>query len=186
MSSRMGEDKANLQFQGESLIQRSLKLLEASGSELILVSGREGYTHSVADSVPNAGPPGALYACLDYLDQQQKLDNSPLLIIPVDMPLLNPKVLINLVDSLEEEAGCQYENEIFPCVMRASTDLKAYLQALFKDGQEPGGKCSMRSILTFCQSRQIAKEGLAEQVFSNINTPEDLVLAQSEFLNHTA
>ena len=169
----MGEDKAQLQIEGESLLQRGLNLLEVVGSDLILLSGHEGKPLSVPDILPQCGPPGGLYACLEHFSNIGKLDDSPLLIIPVDMPKLNPEILQNLLDNMPDQEGCHFEGEVFPCVVRASESLLKKLQQLFSESHELGGKRSMRAILEFCNSKQISKALSTEEVFRNINTPED-------------
>jgi molybdopterin-guanine dinucleotide biosynthesis protein A len=174
-SSRMGEDKAQLQFMGESFFQRGLNLLKATGSELILVSGRAGQNGAiqVADIIPHAGPPGGLYSCLNYLSEIEKLDNSPLLIIPLDMPFLQEGVLQTLLENMPGQHACHFEGEVLPCFVRASENLYQHIQKLFKESHEPGGKRSMRAILNFCNSKVLEKKLLPAEVFKNINTLED-------------
>ena len=173
----MGEDKAYLEFDGQSLLQTGLNLLKEIDSELILVSGRDGYPESVPDIKEQCGPPGGLYACLEYLSKINKLDDSPLLIIPVDMPGLNPEMLQTLLTNIPGQEGCYFEGEIFPCVLRASKKLRDFLKQLFREGHEPGGKRSMRAVLGFCNSKQVSKEAFGKEFFSNINTPEDYAKA---------
>lgn len=173
LSSRMGEDKAYLEISGQSLLQAGLKLLEEIGSELILLSGREGYPQSVPDILERCGPPGGLYACLEYLASRGKLDDSPLLIIPVDMPKLNPEILRGLLLHIRDQEGCHFEGEIFPCVLRASKKLRDYLKHLFQESHQLGGKRSMRAVLDFCNSKQVSKGLFKDDFFRNINTPED-------------
>ncbi len=177
LSSRMGEDKACLEFAGQSLLQTGLNLLKEIDSELILLSGRDGYPESVPDILEQCGPPGGLYAGLEYLSKIDKLDDSPLLIIPVDMPGLNPKILKTLMANMPEQEGCHFEGEIFPCALRASEKLRDFLKQLFKESHELGGKRSMRAVLGFCNSKQVSKEAFGEEFFRNINTPEDYAKA---------
>lgn len=172
-SSRMGVDKAGLMLDGQSLLDRSLSLLKAVGSERILVSGREGYEDSVADILPHCGPPGGLYACLDSLAREAQLKDFPLLLIPLDMPCLDESCLKILLSHMEGATACHFEGEIFPCVLRASEPLKQHLQNLFHESPEPGGKRSMRAILEFCKARSVPKGQLPADLFKNINTPEE-------------
>jgi molybdenum cofactor guanylyltransferase len=169
----MGEDKAYLEFSGQSLLQAGLNLLKEVDSEIILLSGRDGYPESVPDILEQCGPPGGLYACLEYLSTIDKLDDSPLLIIPVDMPKLNPDILQALMVNISEQDACHFEGEIFPCVLRASVKLRDFLKQLFKESHELGGKRSMRAVLKFCNSKQVSKELFSADFFRNINTPED-------------
>lgn len=173
LSSRMGEDKAELQFEGKSLLQCGINLLETIDSELTLVSGRQGFPNSVIDIIPYLGPLGALYSCLDYLLKHEKLNNSPLLIVPVDMPLLNQDILTVLLTNLGNQDACSFEGEVFPCVVRASESLLQYIKGVFDENYELKNKRSMRAVLRFCNSKVISKSLFEERVFENINTPED-------------
>lgn len=173
LSSRMGEDKAYLEFSGQSLLQAAINLLNEIDSELILLSGKEGYPESVPDILEQCGPPGGLYSCLEYLSKIGKLDGSPLLIIPVDMPKLNPEILRALLMNITDQEGCHFEGEIFPCVLRASEKLRDFLKHLFQESHNLGGKRSMHAVLDFCGSKQVSKESFKQDFFRNINTPED-------------
>ena len=176
----MGEDKAYLEISGQSLLQAGLNLLNEIDSELILLSGKEGYPESVPDILEQCGPPGGLFACLEYLSKIGKLDGSPLLMIPVDMPKLNPEILRVLLLHIRDQEGCHFEGEIFPCVLRASKKLRNYLKHLFQESHELGGKRSMRAVLDFCNSKQVSKGLFRDDDFRNINTPEDYAKALSD------
>jgi molybdopterin-guanine dinucleotide biosynthesis protein A len=182
-SSRMGEDKAQLQIAGESFFQRGLKLLKASGSELVLVSGREAQADSISvpDIISQAGPPGGLYSCLSYLSSIGKLDDSPLLIMPLDMPFLDELVLQTLLDNMPGEGACHYAGEVLPCVVRASADLHQHLDKLFTESHELGGKRSMRAILEFCNSKILPSSLFSKTVFENINTMQDYEKSLNNF-----
>lgn len=171
----MGEDKAQLQIAGESFYRRSLNLLKSINSKLILVSGREDQSDEipVADIFPRSGPPGGVYSCLEFLREIDKLDDSPLMIIPLDMPFLHKDALMRLLNSMQEQAACHYEGEVLPCVVRASENLRQYLEELFREGHKPGGKRSMRAILNFCNSKEISKTTFKQDIFRNINTIKD-------------
>ncbi len=176
-SSRMGHDKKLMVYRGQTLLQRALELLQSSGARQIYLSGaqRGGYERAVMevpDLLPQAGPPGGIYACLHYLQEHGRLDDTPLLVMPVDMPLLQEGVLRGLIDKLDARPACHYQDEIFPCVIRASLRLHDFLAAAFAEGSERGGKRSMRSIFDFLDALELPYQG-DRRVFSNINTPED-------------
>lgn len=177
LSSRMSEDKAELKIAGESFYQRALKLLKSVHSELILVSGRESQADAipVPDIIPHAGPPGGLYSCLEYLRGMGKLDDSPLLIIPLDMPLLHKEALMVLLEGVQEQEACHFDGEVLPCVVRASENLRRHVEGLFAESYKPGGKRSMRAILNFCNSKALGKSLFSVEVFKNINTYQDYI-----------
>lgn len=175
LSSRMGQDKALLQWQGQSWLQRAINLLRQSGAELVYVSGRPDHPQGVADLVPHHGPPGAVYSLLSRLELEGQLDEGPLLLIPVDMPLLTLPTLQRLVAGAVAGRGVHYAGEMFPCVLPASPMLLAHLKLLFAGtDQSPGGKRSLRALLEFTRSVVIEANGISGAEFKNLNTPQEL------------
>lgn len=174
-SSRMGRDKALLEAAGKTLLERALDLLQRSGADRILISGKvEGYD-CIPDLMPFNGPPGGLYSTLHQIREEFGLDGSPLLLIPVDMPRLNPDVLARAVVSLGEARALHYENEVFPCVFRVTEALYAHLREIFAEGSgpEPGGRRSMKGLLAWAGAKAIPKAGIPEEVFMNVNDPKE-------------
>jgi molybdopterin-guanine dinucleotide biosynthesis protein A len=175
-SSRMGQDKALLQWQGQSWLDRAITLLQDSGADVVYVSGRRDHALGVEDLFPHHGPPGAILSLLAWLDQRGQLDGEPLLVIPVDMPLLRQSTLQRLLAASEGQA-VHYRGEIFPCVLPASKALHAHLQALFaSEDKQPGGNRSMRALLQFAGALAIEPDGIDAVEFHNVNTPQELEL----------
>ena len=65
-SSRMGQDKRFLVFQGQTLVERSLALLQNTGSDQLLISGELAGYKSIPDLLPDSGPLGGLHAALHH------------------------------------------------------------------------------------------------------------------------
>ncbi|MDR2213834.1 MAG: molybdenum cofactor guanylyltransferase [Pseudomonadales bacterium] len=173
-SSRMGEDKRLLSLHGQTLLERAEALLEAAGAEFVLFSGAQVEGRAcIADTHAGNGPPGAVLSVLEHVREHYGLDSVNLLFVPVDMPLLSEATLKLLLDASVNAAACHFENQVFPCTMKATPDLYMYLKELFTEGSELGGKRSMRGILTWLQSKVAPTEEIAELEFLNVNTPED-------------
>ena len=173
-SSRMGRNKALLQVGEETLLERARNLLKSAGAERVLISGQVPGQACIPDLLPFSGPPGGLYSTLYFIREEYGLDGTPLLLIPVDMPLLEVPVLSRLLASLTpQDQALHYEDEIFPCVFRALPGLYDYLRSLFEEGSEPGGRRSMKALFEQQNSRTIPVEGIHEQVFANTNRPEE-------------
>ena len=172
-SSRMGQDKRLLKIEGQSLLERAIALLEQCGASRILISGDVDGYDCIPDLLPDCGPLGGLHAVLHFLDKESGLDGSPLLVIPVDMPMLDSNTLKALLDSIGESEACQYENEIFPCVFRLTEKLRDHLDGLFVEGKELGGKRSMKALLASFSENPVSTERLSDQVFKNLNHPDD-------------
>lgn len=171
-SSRMGKDKAELVLGGKTLLERAVALLQEAGAELVLVGGRKG-DRAVPDLLPHCGPPGGLYSLLDHIRLHYGLDGSPLLLIPVDMPLLTVPTLERLLVASSNASCCHFENEIFPCVVKATPDLYTHLRDLFNDGTELGGSRSMHGVFSYLGAKVVDVDGISPDEFRNTNTPED-------------
>jgi molybdenum cofactor guanylyltransferase len=104
-SSRMGRDKALLEIGGQTLLERQIGLAREMGAEKIFISGRAGRDYSAfgcralrdkfAGAGPLAGIERALVACVSPL----------VLVLAVDLPKMNAKVLRELFAHCAEDLG---------------------------------------------------------------------------------
>ena len=173
LSSRMGQDKALLVLEGQSLLERAVKLLQTTGAQQVLVSGRLDHPLGIPDLLPHCGPPGAVLSLLSWLHDRSQLDGAPLLLIPVDMPLLTLPTLQRLITSAATGRGARYRDQIFPCILPASTSLHLHLQQLFSDERHLGGQRSLRSLLEFAHAVTVEDSSIAGREFRNFNTPSE-------------
>lgn len=130
LSSRMGRDKALLPWQGRPLIEHQIAVLRAAAVRDVMVSGdRPGY-RGVADPVPQAGPVGGIAgvaaACAD----------AELLIVPVDMPRLQPALLQRLANA-KTHAGCvRFAGHVLPMRLRLDHSCRRALAELLLSGEK--------------------------------------------------
>jgi molybdopterin-guanine dinucleotide biosynthesis protein A len=123
-SSRMGRDKAMLPWQGHPLIEHLIAVLQAAGVREVKVSGDRPAYHGVADPVPQAGPIGGIAGVAGTCEDGE------LLIVPVDMPRLQPALLQRLLTTAST-AGCvRYTNHMLPMRLRLDTHCRDTLHAL--------------------------------------------------------
>jgi molybdopterin-guanine dinucleotide biosynthesis protein A len=123
-SSRMGRDKAMLPWQGHPLIEHLIAVLHAAGVREVKVSGDRPAYHGVTDSVPQAGPIGGIAGIAG------SCEDSELLIVPVDMPRLQPALLQRLLTTAST-AGCvRYADHMLPMRLRLDTHCRNALHAL--------------------------------------------------------
>jgi molybdopterin-guanine dinucleotide biosynthesis protein A len=102
-SSRMGQDKAWLLYQGKPFIQHAIDALTPHCSQLFISSKDASYgslgVKQIPDLLPGLGPAGALLSCLSAVE------NDLLMVVPCDLPLVTHSVLNHLVaDSNEFDA----------------------------------------------------------------------------------
>lgn len=150
-SSRMGENKAFLDFHGTPLIDHMIGVLKEAQIKDIYISGNyEGY-ECIPDSAPFSGPAAAIRDVLDRLSGYEGV-----LLVPVDMPFLTQDILQELLSS---KNGAHYEGWPLPL----------YLPTAATRGQGAAIKTMLSAmdvtVLLLPQDRQ--------EHFANINTPED-------------
>lgn len=149
-SSRMGRDKALLEFKGRPLIRHMMNILCDVGLKDIFISGSfEGYS-CVEDESPSAGPVQGIRSIL-----KKKPDYKGYLFVPVDMPLLTDKALYLL---LEQEQGGYF----------IGWPLPAYLTPPFVS-------CQSTSVHGFHEAQGIYPVDLPpdlERIMKNANTPQ--------------
>ncbi|MEY2161212.1 molybdenum cofactor guanylyltransferase [Rhodanobacter sp. FW106-PBR-LB-2-11] len=130
-STRMGRDKALLDWHGRPLLERQLEALRASGVDELRVSGdRPGY-RGVADAQPGLGPLGGLASIAGSL-----VGDADLLVIPVDMPLLGAALLRRLRTEQPQARGLRCAGHVLPMRLRLDAASRALLAALLQE-REP-------------------------------------------------
>jgi molybdopterin-guanine dinucleotide biosynthesis protein A len=126
-SSRMGRNKAFLEFKGRPLIQHMMDILRDLGLRDIYVSGSiEGYS-CIDDESPFAGPAQGIRSVL-----QKKPDYKGYLFIPVDMPFLKPEILQELISQNDGGYFIGWPLPLFlvrPITMNESASVQGFIEA---------------------------------------------------------
>lgn len=154
-SSRMGTNKAFLQYRGTPLIDHMMSLLQEAGAKEVWVSGSLAGYPCIPDEETFEGPAIAMRHVLQRLEST---DVSGVLFVPVDMPALTPHLLRGLGGRPD---GAYYKGWPLP----------AFLP--FKN--IPPGDRSVRSIKGLLQALRIPAWEVPERhraCFVNANTPE--------------
>jgi molybdenum cofactor guanylyltransferase len=165
-SSRMGQDKALLDWGGMRAVDRVADLARALGAGPVLTAGGDYGMPFVLDPSPQAGPVSGIVAAAERL-RAEGCDRA--LILAVDAPTLTPADLAPLLEPAE---GAYYEAFPLPMVLPLSAmDPEAKADwPLRRLVQRAGLKALMPS-----QSLQIRLRGA--------NTPEErAALAQTDRL----
>jgi molybdopterin-guanine dinucleotide biosynthesis protein A len=111
-SSRMGRDKALLPWQGRPLIEHQMAVLKAAGVDAVRISGERPDYRGIADPVTHAGPLGGIAGIAASCDDAQ------LLVIPVDMPRLQPALLQRLLVTQSASGSIHFEGHVLPMRLR--------------------------------------------------------------------
>ncbi len=178
-SSRMGQDKASLSFEGEPLWRRQLRTLRALDPDTLFISGpatgpyHEAGLPVLPDPQPGLGPLAGIV---------EGLHASPtphLLVLAIDLPGVNPHFLRSL---LEHPALGDPNRGVVPRGLRWWHPLAAiYPRALLPlvRAQLASPDRSLQSVVRQGVSLELLESIPVEPqheatVFRNLNTPKDL------------
>ena len=178
-SSRMGIDKASIEWQGRTLLQHSIDLLCAVASRVAIVGSTDKFSRFgtvVEDQFLRRGPLAGIHAAL----------RSPIaadlnLIIAVDMPFLSQAFLSFLL----EQAAASHAVATAPRTSEGWQPLCAVYRREFADLADTSLRLGRNKIdplfgeidLRVLQENELHNFGFSSDIFRNLNTPEDLKYA---------
>lgn len=161
-SSRMGSDKALLDWQGRPLIEHMIDLLREAGITHLRISGHRPDYAGIPDQRPDAGPVVGLLTVAD------SLDDGDVLVVPVDMPKLDAALLRRLIDA--PAAACVRFADI-PLPMRLRLDDETR-NALSRVAASDGRERSFRALQQLLNGLSLPVTSVERIALDNCNTPE--------------
>jgi molybdopterin-guanine dinucleotide biosynthesis protein A len=179
-STRMGKDKAFLEFRGRILLARVLELAAGAGSEVRIVGDPRKFAafgKVVEDIYRERGPLGGIHAALE--SSSTKLN----LMLAVDLPLVQPNFLKYLISVAREAKALatvpRTGDGLQPlCAVYRREFARAAEQSLAQ------GKNKIDALFANVETRIIEPEelshaGFSGQMFRNLNTPEEFEKARN-------
>lgn len=183
-SSRMGTDKALMQFGGQTLLDRALTVMTPVCNRVTLVGDPDRFAKYglaknlpvVADIFPECGPLGGIHAALVHSTAELNL------MMAVDMPFVSEKLLEFLFASAEA-------NDAVITVPRVGTGLQP-LCAVYRRDFSAAAEESLRAgiykidavfsavSVQAIEERELVAAGFSERSFFNVNTPQDRLAAE--------
>ncbi len=152
-SSRMGQDKAEIEIGGRTMLGHACDLAARMGSADIMVIGRADHPRGVADDVPFGGPVRAITTHLANLKKPSRI-----LVLPVDMPFLKPRQ----IKALLARGGSHYFDDMYlPFTAQVTEDVSV-------DGDR------IRDLHRALGVTSIPSDPAWGDALLNINTPEAL------------
>ena len=181
-SSRMGTNKALLQLEGATLVERTRDLLAKVCERVAILGAPELYGH-LGDCYPDiytdCGPLAGIHAAL--LNSQTTFN----LITAVDTPFLGEDFLSYLLQRASESAAVVTAPEIAgyvqPLCAVYSRDFLPVVEAALKGGRfkiVPLFAGVKTQVLT---GAELGRFALESGMFDNLNTPEDYENARKRF-----
>jgi molybdopterin-guanine dinucleotide biosynthesis protein A len=174
-SMRMGRDKAFVELEGRTLLERALELSRTVAQQVWIVGEREkfsAFAPVIEDVFPGRGPLAGIHAALRASPSDLNL------LLAVDIPFVKPEFLKYLVEQARasealvtvphSEKGFQ---PICAVYRRAFADLAESSLRTGKNKIDPlFAQVTMRAI----EEKEISGLGFSPEMFRNLNTPEDL------------
>jgi molybdopterin-guanine dinucleotide biosynthesis protein A len=175
-SSRMGKDKAFVEFEGRTLLARALDLAASVASEVCIVGRREkfaAFAPVVEDVFRECGPLGGIHAALRH----SKTDIN--LMLAVDTPLLSWALLQYLIREAEKSAEVA---AVVPRGKEGWQPLCAIYRREFADAAEEALRAGQNKIgwlldkvrVRAIEQEELDRAGFSPAIFRNLNTPEEL------------
>lgn len=178
----MGRSKASLQFDGESMLERQIRVLRSVTRRVVVVGGEPGYLDKfdvpvIPDVVANRGPLVGIYTAL--LESRTEFS----LILGCDLPFVNPTLLACLMLRARAEGSDvtvprSRDGRLQPlCAVYSRRALYAVRTRLAQGENKLSGFFPMVRC-TFIPWRELADAGVRASAFDNMNTPEDYEYAR--------
>lgn len=162
----MGRNKALLPYKKVRLINHMLSLMAMLGLKKTVISGDiKGYA-CIPDLIPHCGPMGGIYSVMQSI--QDSIEN--FLFIPVDMPLLTPFLLSELLQNSQQSEAIIFCDRPLPMLLNNNSLIQKQVAELLK--QSKSG-CSIKSLLKWLNTKTLEIPENLLLSFSNINTPHD-------------
>ena len=173
-SRRMGRDKALVQVDGMTLLERAVEILRPHVRELVIMGDPERHTHpravTIADERPGRGPLGGLVTAL----AQGRYGR--IIALACDMPGVNDRLLLHLKGRMDGRTDA-----VVPVHAAGVEPLAAayHLRCLdpFRRALEEGHyKLTEAMTLVRCNRLEVTpgRDGWPTDLFRNVNAPDDL------------
>ncbi len=173
-STRMGQDKAVMEVDGKPLLLRAIDRLKPHVRELIVVGDPRKYgrlwPEVLPDEIPGMGPLGGIVTAMGAARFER------LLVLAVDVPGVNPRLLERLTREMPEEADAmvpRHGGELEPLVAAFHRRcFPAFMGRMMKSQLSMHG--ALGEVRTAYLDINPGEDGWPEDLFRNLNSPADL------------
>jgi molybdopterin-guanine dinucleotide biosynthesis protein A len=198
-STRFGADKALVQFEGKTLLARTVELVTSVCGEVKIVAplGKygDGSVPILTDQWPGQGPLGGILTALKHLNERLETPARTLaedrgigsyaLILSCDMPFLTREWLAYLCDravkSTAQVIVPQSENGLEPLCACWRTDAASTVQTAFDAGVRKVTEAMKRLRMEVLDESAWKRFDTDGRLFWNMNTPADYEEARRIF-----
>jgi molybdopterin-guanine dinucleotide biosynthesis protein A len=180
-SSRMGADKAFLDFGSRTLLERAIAVVYETSPNLSIVGDPAkfaAYGSVIADLYPGCGPLAGIHGALLHSSAELNL------MLAVDMPFVSRELLDFLFAAANETDAIV----VVPRTARGFQPLCAVYRRAFAAAAEEALRAGNYKIdavfagvaVRVIEEEELARAGFSERMFFNVNTPGDLRTAKNQ------
>jgi molybdopterin-guanine dinucleotide biosynthesis protein A len=181
-SARMGSDKAFLEFDGETLLSRALKTAREVAQEVRIIGDAKkfgSFAPNIEDVYPNHGPLGGIHAALSASQTEWNL------ILAVDLPLIPGgflQYLVRQATTTDAVVTVPRTSEGWqPLCGVYRRDFMAIAERQLRAGRNKIDPLFDEVKTRIIDQEELARMGFSEEIFWNLNTPQDLETAREHF-----
>jgi molybdopterin-guanine dinucleotide biosynthesis protein A len=172
-SSRMGKDKALLEINASSMIDRTVRTLEETSVRKVVVSRNDGKAEHLADLIPNKGPLSGIHSVA------ARFPHLNLIVVPVDLPLIDAKTLQQLINNGQKaQKNVRYKKQNMPIYINNT----AHFRKVIEDTLHSNESYSLRKLCSHFPIVELDSPNTFKMF--NANTPEEWQFAKQHFENN--
>jgi molybdopterin-guanine dinucleotide biosynthesis protein A len=183
-SSRMGSDKAFLEFGGEPLLERALAAVGAVCDRVMIVGDPAKFAHyegskkwaMIADIFPGCGPLGGIHAALANSTAELNV------MVAVDMPFVSAELLAFLFAAAEKNNAIvtvpRAGKGLQPLCAVYRRDFAAVAEHALRAGRNKVDAAFSGVSTYVIEASELEAAGFSERSFFNVNTPQDWMAAK--------
>ncbi len=171
-STRMGTDKALIQINGKTLLEKVIHICQPLCSQILISSNNKAHEEFgykiIPDEIKNCGPLGGIYSCLKQSETEWNF------VISVDAAFVEPEFVSNLISEIGN----------YDAIAPVHNDGKEPLIALYqKKGLTEMKKMldsrnyKMYNLLNSINTKFVDSQHWIERfpkIFHNLNNPDDI------------
>ncbi|HEV3041087.1 MAG TPA: molybdenum cofactor guanylyltransferase [Candidatus Angelobacter sp.] len=183
-SSRMGSNKAFLEFGGRLLIEHTKSILESVCGQVFILGQRNlygGFGPCYEDIYPDCGPLSGIHAALSNTPTEFSL------ITAVDTPFIKAEFLDYIVDCAVKSSAMVTAPSVAGQVQPLCTVFRSgflhIAESALKSGRFKVEPLFPREQTLILGEAELDRFALATEMFENLNTPEDLARARGRSIS---
>jgi molybdenum cofactor guanylyltransferase len=181
-SSRMGQDKAFLLWDRQTLLAKALGLVSSLTDRTFIVGEKKkfaAYGAVVEDIYRDRGPLGGIHAALVSSNTELNL------VLAVDLPMVTVQLLRYLVAQADASHAVvtvpHIEDRWQPLCAMYRRDFATVAEQALQEGRNKIDPLFNAVSLRTIDEQELGRGGFSPVMFRNLNTPEDLQKAQRDF-----